>query len=474
MKARRSLRYQLLLWLLLPLGALCLLGAALSRLTVRGAIDAAYDKSLHAAALAISEHLRMDGQRPQVDLPPVALEMLDTVDQDRVFYSVSYRSAAGRSVFITGYEDLPPPPRPRRPGKAVFYDADYRGDRIRVAALYTAMPADPPLLVVTQVAETVRGRKALIQTILAQAMAQQLGLLLFGGIIVWIGVTRGLAPLRDLSAEVARRTASDLEPLPPHHAPDEVSPLIAAIDQLMSRVRDAIAVQRRFIADASHQLRTPLAVLRTQAESALRERDPSAVREALAHLRDHSQATSHLASQLLSLARAEPAADAAARAELVDLVSVAREACSALVPEALARRIDLGFEEDGPARVRGQPLLVRELIGNLVDNALRYAPRGTITVRVARPSPGFVSLVVEDDGPGIPAAERARVFDRFYRIRGTQGDGAGLGLAIVREIARGHGGTVILGEGPGGKGLRAEVRFPAAEGDFRPPRELQA
>ncbi|HXN56292.1 MAG TPA: sensor histidine kinase [Myxococcales bacterium] len=467
MRARRSLRYQLLLWLLIPLAGLCLVGATLARLTVRGAIDAAYDKSLHAAALAISEHLRMEGQRPQVDIPPVALEMLDTVDQDRVFYSVSYRSADGRSVFITGYDDLPRPPDAAAARGKAFYDADYRGDRIRVAALYTAMPADPPLLVVTQVAETVRGRTGLIQTILAQAMGQQLFLLVFGGVIVWIGVTRGLAPLRDLSNEVARRTASDLEPLPPHHAPEEVSPLIAAIDQLMSRVRDAIALQRRFIADASHQLRTPLAVLRTQAESALREQEPAAVREALAHLRDHSQATSHLASQLLSLARAEPAAELPVEAELVDLVSVAREACTALVPEALSRRVDLGFEEEGPAPIRAQALLVRELIGNLVDNALRYAPRGTITVRVARPGPAFVSLVVEDDGPGIPPEERGRVFDRFYRIRGTQGDGAGLGLAIVREIARRHGGTVSLADGPGGKGLRVEVRFPRLEREAR-------
>ncbi|GAC1536255.1 MAG: sensor histidine kinase [Myxococcales bacterium] len=466
MKGRRSLRTQLLLWLLIPLGGLCVVGATLARLTVRAAIDAAYDKSLHAAALAISEHLRMEGPRPEVDLPPVALEMLDTVDQDRVFYSVSYRAADRHSVFITGYDDLPAPP-PAAPGKAVFYDAEYRGERIRIAALATAMPADPPLLVVTQVAETVRGRRGLIQTILAQAMGQQLFLLVLGGAIVWIGVTRGLSSLRDLSGEVARRTASDLEPLPPHHAPEEVSPLIAAIDQLMSRVRDAIAVQRRFIADASHQLRTPLAVLRTQAESALREREPEAVREALAQLRDHSQATSHLASQLLSLARAEPAADLPVKADLVDLVAVAREACAALVPEALSRKVDLGFEEQGPASMRGQEILVRELIANLVDNALRYAPAGTITVRVGRPGPGRVSLVVEDDGPGIPPEERGRVFDRFYRIRGTQGDGAGLGLAIVREIARRHGGTVSLSEGPGGRGLRVEVRFPAAEREVR-------
>jgi two-component system sensor histidine kinase TctE len=457
-----SLRYQILRWLLVPLGALCVVGVFLARFTVQRSINAAYDKSLHAAALAISEHLRMVGARPEVDLPPIALEMLDTIDQDRIFYSVAYRSSDGRDVFITGYDDLPRPTA-APPGKALLYDADYRGERIRVTALSTAMPANPPVVVVTQVAETVGGRQGLIQTILVQALGQQLFLILLGGAIVWMGVKRGLAPLQKLSGEVARRTATDLAPLTLDHAPEEVSPLIGAIDQLMARVRDAIAVQRRFIADASHQLRTPLAVLRTQAESALREEEPAAVRQALAQLRDHSQATSHLASQLLSLARAEPLAGLSDEAEVVDLATVAREACAALVPEALARRADLGFEEAGPALIRARPLLIRELIANLVDNALRYAPAATVTVRTARPSPSRVLLVVEDDGPGIPPDERSRVFERFYRIRGTRGDGAGLGLAIVREIASGHGGTVELTDGPGGKGLRVEVHLPAAE-----------
>jgi len=454
---RRSLRAQLLRWLLLPLGALCLAGAAAAYFTVRDAIYVAYDKSLSAAALEISEHLRMAGSRPEVDLPPVALEMLDTVDQDRVFYSVSWRSSQG-DTFMTGYDDLPRP-ADASTGRTVFYDAQYRGERVRVAALFTAMPAHPPVVVVTQVAETMGGRTGLIRTILVHALGQQLLLLLLGAALVWFGVTRGLAPLREVSAEVARRTASDLAPLPPHHGPEELSPLIDAVDQLMTKVRDAIDLQRRFIADASHQLRTPLAVLRTEAESALREEDPAAMRHALAHLRDHSQATSRLASQLLSLARAEPAADLAGNAEMVGLSALVRETCATLVPEALGRGADLGFEDGGHALVRANPVLIRELLANLVDNALRYAPAATITVGVAADPSGAI-LSVEDDGPGIPAEERSRVFDRFYRVRGTPGNGAGLGLAIVREIAQRYGGSVTLGDAAG-RGLRVEVRFPA-------------
>lgn len=457
MTRRRSLRQHLLRALLVPLGALSVFGAVAGYFTVRNAIDAANDKTLAAAALAISEHLRMAGPRPEVDLPPVALEMLDTVDQDRIFYAISWRSAQGEA-FLTGYDDLPRPPD-SAPGKPIFYNSDYRGERIRVAALSVAMPASPPVIVVTQVAETLNGRNVLIKTILAQALGQQLLLVLVGTALVWFGIRRGLMPLREVSAEVARRTASDLAPLPPHHGPEELSPLIDAVDQLMTRVRDSIAQQRRFIADASHQLRTPLAVLRTQAESAMREQEPAAVRQALAELRDHSQATSRLATQLLSLARAEPAADIGA--ELVDLAAVAREACTVLVPEAIRHGADLGFESSGSAPIHAQPLLVRELIANLIDNALRYAPGAKITVGVARPDAAAV-LSVEDDGPGIPSAERTRVFQRFYRVRGTPGDGAGLGLAIVREIAQRYGGSVTLLDGAHGTGLRVEVRFPAA------------
>jgi len=189
-----------------------IVGALLARLTVQRGVDSAYDKSLHAAALAISEHLRMSGSRPVVDIPPVALEMLDTEDQDRLFYSVTYRAPGQGDVFMTGYDDLPRS-TDAPAGHTVFFDASYRGEPIRAVALYTAMPAYPPVIVVTQVAQTIAGRQALVRSILGQATAQQFILLLLGAAIVWLGVTRGLAPLRDLSNEVAGRTATDLSPI---------------------------------------------------------------------------------------------------------------------------------------------------------------------------------------------------------------------------------------------------------------------
>ena len=459
---RATLRAQLLRWLLIPLAVVGVVYAVITQVTVDQTMNRTYDQSLYASALAISKHVAFAEGRLIVDLPSVALEMLDTRDQERIFYRVSYRYPGQNEVFVTGYSDLPGPPDEGSPGTPMFYQQFYRGEAVRLAALRALPPADQPVEALIEVGETVRGRNALTDALVGRALGLQVLLIFFAGGLIWFAVRRGLTPLHELSREVAHRSASDLQPLQLHNVPEEVSPLIDAINQLIARVRNAIAGQRRFIADASHQLRTPLAVLRTHAELALRQEELGAIKDAVAQLRDCSQATSHLASQLLSLARAEPATGADADAGLVDLTAVAREACSALVPEALGRRMDLGFEGNGPATIHGRSYLVREMIANLVDNAMRYgAPGGTVTVSIAKPDPGSVRLSVEDDGPGIPSDERSRVFERFYRIPGSAGEGAGLGLSIVREIARGHGATVRLLDRHEGRGLRVEVVFPS-------------
>jgi len=461
----RTLRSQLLLWLLVPLVAIWAVDAVLTHRNVEQAMNATYDRSLYASALAISEHVAFVEGRLLVDLPPVALEMLDTPDQERIFYRVSYQGPDSEDVFVTGYSDLPPAPSDALPRTPVLYEQTYRGETVRIAALRSTLPADQPITALVQVAETVDGRKALTRTLVGRGLVSQVLSIVIAAGLVWFVVTRGLTPLAELSREMAHRSATDLAPLRPQQVPEEVSPLIEAMNQLMARVRDAIAAQHRFVADASHQLRTPLAVLRTQAELALRQEELGPMKEAVAQLRDHSQATSHLASQLLSLARAEPALEAHSGVGPMDLAELAREACLALVPQALGRRVDLGFEAIQGAIIRGQSYLVREMISNLVENAMRYgAPGGAVTVKVEKPDEASFLLVVEDDGPGIPQPERARVFERFYRIPGSPGEGAGLGLSIVREIARGHGATVRLLEGADGHGLRVEVRFAKAVG----------
>jgi len=449
-----SLRGQLLRWLLVPLVVIWAVDAVRSWGATEDAVDVAYDRSLYASALAIAEEVSLTGGEVQVDLPPVALEVLESGGaQERVFYRVGIVEGQ----FLTGYDDLPGPKERALPA---FYDAPYRGDVVRIAAVERVLPAaDGPVRVLVLVAETLLTRNARVRDILRDTVVSEVLLIIVAGAAVFFGVRRGLAPLAYLRREISARSMRDLHPVDAGRAPVEVAPLVAALNQLMERVQSGIAAQRRFVADASHQLRTPLAVLRVQADEALRQHDETALRAVVARLADQTRTTSRLVAQLLALAHAERSAELPGWNDRVDLAAVGRDVCSELAPGAIARGVDLGFEGDEGPFVRGAPGLLHELLVNLVDNAVRYAgPQSRVTVS-ARETDGHAELCVEDDGPGIASGERSRVLDRFYRIPGTPGEGSGLGLAIVAEIAREHGGTLELGEGAEGRGLQVRVRF---------------
>jgi two-component system sensor histidine kinase TctE len=291
-------------------------------------------------------------------------------------------------------------------------------------------------------------------------------LLLIGlvGALVWYGVARGLKPLAALQREIGNRSHRDLSPLPEQNAPGEVRSLIRAMNGLLARLSEALSAQQRFIADAAHQLRTPLAGLKTQTELALRQKELDEVRHTLQQINTATGQTTHLVNQLLSLARAEPGANRAQAQQPINLGDLARETTTEWVPRAIERNIDLGFDASaGAANIEGDTLLIKEMLGNLLDNALRYTQRGgQVTVRVAA-ARNQVMLGIEDNGPGIPAAERERVFERFHRVLGGSAEGCGLGLAIVREIAQSHNADVSLGPGAGGSGTLVTVAFsPAA------------
>jgi two-component system sensor histidine kinase TctE len=457
MRVTRSLRGKLLAWLLIPLSLLFAFDAGVLYQVISSSVNVAHDRILHASALSILEHVTLLDGEPVVDMPPVALEILALGEQERVFYRVAYDAPGHANEFITGYEDLP---LVRHDGGAAptYHDETYRGDAVRIVALTGPLAQDPAYLVTVEVAQTLVGRGGMRRTLLLRALTAEIGLILLAAALVWLAVRRGLAPLQLLSAKMARRSPTDLTPVEAE-VPSEVTPLVEATNELMRRVREAIAAQRRFIADAAHQLRTPLAVLRAEAEAAERKEELASVKEAIRRLREHSEATSHLANQLLSLARAEPG-QLGASSESVDLATVAQDACALLVPTAYAREIDLGFEGDGPAPVHGHPVLLREAVTNLVDNAVRYGRAGGhVTVSVT-PTEAAVVLAVEDDGPGIPVEQRSRVLERFYRLPGTAGIGSGLGLAIVHEIAHRHGATLQLLDAISGAGLRVEITFP--------------
>jgi two-component system sensor histidine kinase TctE len=315
-------------------------------------------------------------------------------------------------------------------------------------------------------------------------MLSQFAILPLAVLLVWFALLRGFRPLNELQRRIRQRAADDLSPLDERLAPEEVSPLVGAINELLARLDRSIAAQKHFLADAAHQLKTPLAGLRTQAELAEREvdagGDAKSVKRSLHQIARSSQRAAHMVNQLLSMARAEDS-EQARRVQSFNLAALAIETVRDFVPRAMELGIDLGYEGpesakdragDPTPRLAGQPVLVRELIRNLVDNALQYTPRGgTVTVRLlADPFGQVLVLQVEDNGPGIPEAERELVFQPFYRALGTEVDGSGLGLAIVREIAERHDASVdIEAAHPRGPtpGTRVTVRFAVKPGAVR-------
>lgn len=334
--------------------------------------------------------------------------------------------------------------------------------------------ADENLL---EVAQPVRVRAALAAQVAFRTVLPLVILLPLLAALLWWVVGRGLAPLRRVAADVAARRPESLGHLSEAGLPLEIAPLVASLNRLLSDLRIARDAQRAFIADAAHELRTPLTALQLQLQVAEREADPAARRTAIDALHDGLVRASRLVEQLLALARAEPDAPSTLDADddhidpAVDLVALARDVVTSHAPLAVERGIDLGLVDegrsDGALDVRGRGDALRALLGNLVDNALRYTPRGgRVDVSVARVGDA-IDLVVADDGPGIAPHERERVFDRFHRGEAARASGetrgSGLGLAIVKRIAERHRAVVALEDGPGGRGLVVRVRFPRAE-----------
>jgi two-component system sensor histidine kinase TctE len=390
-------------------------------------------------------------------MPEEARRLLFTDPEDRLYFEAA--GADGRSI---AGERIPAAPAGARPAAEAFYDGEVRAEAVRIIELRLGPEAGGRPAALVRVAETKNKRNALAREILASVVLPQLLLIGIAGAVVWLGVVRGLRPLARLQRAVAARSHRDRSPLADEGVPGEVSPLLAAMNDLLARLDRALTLQGRFIADAAHQLKTPIAALRAQYEVALREADPARRREALHQLEPGLDRLSRLVSQLLSLARNEPEAAPVLRLAPLDLNALALEAATAWVPQALRKGIDLGFEgAAAPVAIRGDGARLRELLDNLLDNAVRYSrDGGRVTVRVqAAPVP---AVHVNDDGPSIPAAERERVFERFHRLLGSGQEGSGLGLAIAQEIARLHGGEIGLREDADGVGNTFSVSFPEA------------
>jgi two-component system sensor histidine kinase TctE len=453
MPADRRIRTLLLGWLLVPLALVLVASAVASYTTALRIATEAYDRALLDPALAIAQRLSAADGRIELDLSPAALDALRVDSTDRVYFAVTARGRA-----LGGQPDVPAPPEEPVEGVPVFYDGKVRGEPVRVAAMTVPFANEVALILV---AETLVKRERMVRQLLASSALPELAFFVVALAVVWYGVGRGLAPLEDLRAELAARAPRDLRPVAEDRAPLEVRPLVQALNDLLRRLGESIDAQQRFVADAAHQLRTPLAALQAQVDAARREPMPPELAATVDHLHAAARRAAHLARQLLTLAAVEPSTGRPFAPEPTDLAAVTRARVADWVARADTKSIDLGFELE-PAPVAGEPGLLVELAANLVDNALHYTPRGgEVTLRTGRRN-GRVFLEVEDSGPGIPATDRAQVLERFHRVKGTPGEGSGLGLAIVREIAYRHGGAVDIGVPASGRGAVVAVSFPAA------------
>ena len=455
-----SLRRRLLLWLLVSTAVIGIVALVDTYNEAVKTANTVSDRVLAGSALAIAERVVVtENGILEVDIPYVALEMLTSAAQDRVFYRVD--GPPGR--FITGYQTLPTilDMGSRSIG---FEDAVFRGERIRIAVLQrSASTGINSVPFSVTVAETTIARRQLAQTILLRS-ALRLAMMIAGAAtIVWIAVSVSLRPLYRLSDAIAERNPSDLHPIE-QHVPSEVQGLVDTVNSFMVRLQSALNALRHFSGNASHQLRTPLAIIRTQLALASRA---GSLEEAQEAARKGDAAVAHaerILAQLLLLAKVDAAGSSEpGRPAPIDIAALAQKLTADRVPAAAEAGLDLGYEGDGPAPARAEPLLFGELLRNLVENAIAYAgPGAEVTVSV-RQAGNSVLLTVEDNGPGIPHARRALVRQRFSPGDHRHAPGMGLGLPIVEEIAALFEAEMALESGAGGRGLRVAIRFPAAE-----------
>ena len=473
-REQRSLFGEILDWMLTPLLLLWPVGLALTWLVAQGIANKPFDRALIYNAHALAQLVTVQRGRPQFNLPQSASEILRADDSDSVYYQV----LGPRGEWLSGERDLPPPPEEEapQPGDVRLRDAELRGVEIRVAYIWVRVPVEGNPLALVQVAETREKRSVLATEIIKGVMVPQFVLLPLAVLLVWLALARGIKPLNQLEERIRARRPDDLSPLDHKTVPLEVAPLVDSVNDLLTRLNDSLATQKRFLADAAHQLKTPLAGLRMQADLAQREgTSTDELKQSLKQIGRSSIRATHTVNQLLALARAE-ASGAQMTQQRCDLARLTMDVVRDSVPRAMDKRIDLGYDGAEPGApgvwLDGNPTLLKELVRNLVDNAINYTPSsddrpGVVTVRVLADTFGRVLLLqVEDTGPGVPESERELIFQPFYRALGSEADGSGLGLPIVQEIARQHQAEISVEDARPGQtppGARFTVRFPARD-----------
>ncbi|WP_076999909.1 sensor histidine kinase [Variovorax sp. KK3] len=471
-RAQRSLFGEILDWMLTPLLLLVPVSIGVTWLVAQGIANAPFDRTLEYNIQALARLVDVTARQEPFLLPPTAHEILRAHDADHVYFQL----LDGDGRLLAGERDLPEPNTDEPPASGVVYlhNAAFHGQPVRVASLWIAgqTPEAPPALL--QLAETREKQSVLAGEIIKGVLLPQFAILPLAVLLIWLALVRGIKPLSVIEARIRERRPGDLSPLDESSVPLEVVPLVLSVNDLLNKLSDSIGTQKRFLADAAHQLKTPLAGLRMQADLAQREgADAAELKQSLKQIGRASIRATHTVNQLLSLARAEGGGAAIAR-QSCDLAKLTIEVVREAVPRAIEKRIDLGYDGAEPGApgvvLEGNPTLLKELVRNLVDNAINYTPStparpGVITARVlGDPFGRIIILQVEDNGPGIPEGERELVFEPFYRVLGNEADGSGLGLPIVREIARKHHATVSLEDAHPAQrplGARFSLRFDA-------------
>jgi two-component system, OmpR family, sensor histidine kinase TctE len=450
----KSIRKQLLVWLLIPLCSLCLISSVFAYFSAVAVANQSHDFILLNAADSLATRLRWHEDKVAIDMPLAAQAILRHNDVDKIYYQVLDANLKR----ISGDAVIPGPVR-RPELKVVFRDADFKGQPIRVARVRFTDPTNPDNFVLVQVAETLNGRRMLVEQILFNIIVPEVLLIVLAGAVVWFGVGRALEPLRTLQRALANRSQYDLTPVALENAPVELRPLLVTINDLLVRLRNELESQKRFVANAAHQLRTPLAGLATYTGFAKRLAKDGEMFKVVDQIESGTDRMVHLVNRLLALAKAEPSVQVRSQYTSHDLNFVASDATTELVHQALKKNVDLSFEaSEKPALVYGDYANLRELTINLVENAVLYTQDGgRVNVRVSNGN--GVLLTVQDNGPGIPKEDKEHVFERFYRVLGSEAPGSGLGLAIVKEIVTAHDATITIDDPPSGNGTVVSVHF---------------
>lgn len=474
-REQSSLFAEILDWMLTPILLLWPISLVLTWLVAQGLAGKPFDRALEYKALALSRLIASAQHTAHFDLPPAAHQLLRVSDSDAVDYQVLGTDGAllGGNATLPQPEDLG---EEYGSGRPFVREVQANGKTLRVAAVWVQLPLAPGHPALVQVAESLDQRQQLATEIVKGVMLPQFAILPLAVLLVWLALVQAVKPLHRLEERIRARDPEDLSPLEAHTVPVELMPLVASVNDLLLRLTDSIATQKRFLADAAHQLKTPLAGLRMQADLAQREgASAEDLKLSLRQIGRSSVNATHTVNQLLSLARAESSGLVLQHVPC-DLAQIAVDVMHDCAPRAMGKFLDVGYEGPQPGtpqtQIQGNPTLLQEMLRNLVDNAINYTPSnqdapGVVTTRLlVDPFSRAMVLQVEDSGPGIALAERQLVFQPFYRALGTRTDGSGLGLPIVLEIARQHGASVSVDASRPGHnppGACFTVRFGASQ-----------